>query len=328
MSTKGIPHLILAIFLMLLISCEDEDEVVINKPTVSILSVTNVTTTSAQSGGNITDDGGGDITSRGIVWSTELNPTAENNDGLTIDGIGSGIFQSTLTNLQPNTTYYLSAYATNESGISYSLQESFTTLDEGGGSGDETQIVDVINPNTGKTWMDRNLGATRAATSINDVESYGDLYQWGRSSDGHQKRNSGTTTSLSTSDTPGHDDFIVVANNPKDWRSPQNDDLWQGVNGTNNPCPEGYRLPSEAELNAELLSWNENSSSGAFSSPLKLPEAGSRSNSDGLIGSGYGRIWSSTINGTDSHLLLFSSHNAVITSSYRANGNSVRCIKD
>ena len=57
-----------------------------------------------------------------------------------------------------------------------------------------TQIVPVLNPITGKTWMDRNLGASQVATSSSDAAAYGDLYQWGRRADGHQCRNSPTTT--------------------------------------------------------------------------------------------------------------------------------------
>jgi uncharacterized protein (TIGR02145 family) len=133
--------------------------------------------------------------------------------------------------------------------------------------------MNAYNPQTGKIWMDRNLGATRAATSSTDADAYGHLYQWGRASDGHQVRTSPTTSVLSSSDTPGHGSFILVAN-PYDWRSPQNTNLWQEVNGTNNPCPNGYRLPTEAEWNAERASWSSNNSAGAFASPLKLPVAG------------------------------------------------------
>ncbi|MFZ1451482.1 MAG: hypothetical protein WAT20_02205, partial [Ferruginibacter sp.] len=53
--------------------------------------------------------------------------------------------------------------------------------------------TDVFNPITGKIWMDRNLGASRVATSSTDDLAYGDLYQWGRLTDGHQNRTSGTT---------------------------------------------------------------------------------------------------------------------------------------
>lgn len=100
----------------------------------------------------------------------------------------------------------------------------------------QTMVVQVYNPITGRTWMDRNLGAARAATSSTDAQAYGDLYQWGRGPDGHQKRNSTTTRTLSRSNNPGHKSFIIsnVAAN-RDWRSPQNHNLWQGVNGINLP---------------------------------------------------------------------------------------------
>ncbi len=193
-----------------------------------------------------------------------------------------------------------------------------------------TAVVDVTNPTTGKIWMDRNLGASQVATSSTDANSYGDLYQWGRFADGHQCRTSVTTTSLSSSDQPVHGNFIIDMSNPWDWRSPQNNNLWQGVNGVNNPCPTGYRLPTEAELNAERQSWGSNNAAGAFASPLKLPLAGLRSLSSGslyLVGS-YGYCWSSTVSSTNSRYLAFSSTDAYMLSSYRAYGLSVRCLKD
>jgi hypothetical protein len=75
-------------------------------------------------------------------------------------------------------------------------------------NGITTLVIDVTNPTTGKTWMDRNLGASQVATSSTDVNAYGDLYQWGRGADGHQCRTSPTTTFLSSTDQPGHGDFI------------------------------------------------------------------------------------------------------------------------
>ena len=175
--------------------------------------------------------------------------------------------------------------------------------------------------------MDRNLGATQAATSSTDQASYGDLYQWGRFSDGHQCRTSATTATLSSIDQPAHGDFIIGAS---DWRSPQNDNLWQGVNGINNPCPSGYRIPTEAELEAERLSWSANNSTGALASPLKLPVAGYRVNSSGsliIVGTG-GDYWSSTVSGAGSRDLYFGSSSAVMYGSGRAFGISVRCLKD
>ena len=193
-----------------------------------------------------------------------------------------------------------------------------------------TAIVNVTNPTTGKIWMDRNLGATQVATSIADANSYGDLYQWGRRADGHQCRTSPTTSTLSSVDQPAHGDFILAPDEPEDWRNPQNTNLWQGVNGINNPCPSGYRLPTETECNAERSSWSPNSNVGAFASPLKLPATGIRFEYNGQISSGgvAGRYWSSTVNGTNSRNLFFSSNSSSNNWDSRANGISVRCIKD
>ena len=197
-------------------------------------------------------------------------------------------------------------------------------------TGGTPPIPNVTNPTTGQIWMDRNLGASQVATSSNNAAAYGDLYQWGRAADGHQIRTSGTTTTLATNDTPGHGDFITNGSSPYDWRNPQNDNLWQGVNGTNNPCPSGYRLPTEAEWEAERTSWSSNNSAGAFGSPLKLPVAGYRNRSNGSlssVGSGGG-YWSSTVGGTHSRYLYFYSSNAFMLSINRAYGYSVRCLKD
>jgi len=210
-----------------------------------------------------------------------------------------------------------------------------------------TAIVDVVST-TGKTWMDRNLGATRAATSSTDAQSYGSLYQWGRGSDGHQCVNryagDGVTTSSenvnnSSTDTPGHGDFITEGISPYDWRSPQNNSLWQGVNGINNPCPSGYRLPTDAEWEAERNNggtgfWGtgtlQNNAAGAYSSVLKLPMAGNRLRSNGSLSTvgASGNYWSSTVSGTSARYLNFSSSSASMGTGGRASGLSVRCLKD
>jgi uncharacterized protein (TIGR02145 family) len=187
--------------------------------------------------------------------------------------------------------------------------------------------IPSVTSTTGEIWMDRNLGATQVATSSTDAASYGDLYQWGRLADGHQIRSSGTTATLSAIDQPAHGDFITI--NSGNWRSPKNDNLWQGVSGVNNPCPSGYRLPTEAELNTEMLSWGTNNAAGAFGSPLKLPMSARRNNSNGsLNGIGtLGSYWSSTVSGTSSRGLYFNSSSANMFTYIRAYGFSVRCFK-
>ncbi len=192
--------------------------------------------------------------------------------------------------------------------------------------GGATAIPAVIGAG-GKIWMDRNLGATQVATSSTDIASYGDYYQWGRAADGHQISTSPTTTTLSSTDTPGHGNFIRTN---ADWRSPQNNTLWLGVDGTNNPCPSGYRLPTEAEWEAERASWGTNNAAGAFASPLKLPVNGRRRYSDGLFErvNTYGYYWSSTVSGADSSGLNFLSNNAFTSADGRAMGRAVRCLKN
>ena len=184
----------------------------------------------------------------------------------------------------------------------------------------------------GQVWMDRNLGASRVATSPTDSAAYGDLYQWGRGADGHQLRTSGTTLILSTSDDPGHGDFII-GSPTTDWRDPKNDNLWQGVEGINNPCPDGFRLPTISELETERLSWSSNDHLGAYGSPLKLVTGGIRwQNGEINLDDRYGYYWSGTATEgySDEHAdyISFADTGTGRNDTDRAYGMSVRCIQD
>ena len=94
-------------------------------PTVTTDVVTNVSETMAICGGNVTNDGGDTVNSRGVCWSTVQNPTTS--DNFTFDGSGTGSFSSYITGLTPGTTYYVRAYATNSIGTQYGEQRSFMT---------------------------------------------------------------------------------------------------------------------------------------------------------------------------------------------------------
>jgi uncharacterized protein (TIGR02145 family) len=201
---------------------------------------------------------------------------------------------SNLTSLTPNTTYFVRSYATNAIGTGYSIQVTFTTTDF---------IFKEVISTTGRIWMDRNLGAKQVAASSTDTSAYGDLYQWGRGADGHQLRASSYSAlnAQSASDQPGHNKFILGnVTISDDWRNPSNDNLWQGVNGINNACPVGFRLPTSDEWDIERKSWISDNASGAFTSPLKLVIAGLRyPDSDPRYSFQYvgtiGEYWSSTI---------------------------------
>ncbi len=96
-------------------------------PTVVTTTMSNITETTARSGGNVTDSGSAQVTSRGVCWSISQNPTTS--DIKTSDGTGTGSYASMLTGLECNTTYYVRAYATNEVGTAYGDEENFTTSD-------------------------------------------------------------------------------------------------------------------------------------------------------------------------------------------------------
>lgn len=95
-------------------------------PVLTTTTISSIMHFTAMSGGNITFDGGSNVTSRGVVWSTNPNPTASLSTK-TSDGVGDGIFESSLTSLTPNTSYHVRAYAVNEFGTAYGNELIFNT---------------------------------------------------------------------------------------------------------------------------------------------------------------------------------------------------------
>jgi uncharacterized protein (TIGR02145 family) len=187
----------------------------------------------------------------------------------------------------------------------------------------------------GRCWLDRNLGATQVATSATDSNAYGSLFQWGRGADGHELINwisgtkgitvNGSTVTQSTTDTPSNNLFIESYD---DWRSPKNDNLWQGVDGINNVCPSGYRLPKTDEWST-LIKKIDNAKA-AFQSTLKLTVAGNRESKHSWFNfqGGYGNYWAMD----PGYMASFSANDASIGTNnegvLRASGQSVRCIRD
>jgi len=182
----------------------------------------------------------------------------------------------------------------------------------------------------GSCWLDRNLGASSVATSVTDINAYGDLFQWGRLDDGHQLRTSLTTTTLSSNDVPGHDKFISTSVAPNDWRTNVSNNLWQGSAGINNPCPPGWRVPVNSEINTERLSWSPVNITGAYNSPLKWTAAGYRGYPGVFYNVGStGFYWTSTIDPSEWVLYLEAGNaNAAMWTGPRGYGFTVRCIKD
>jgi uncharacterized protein (TIGR02145 family) len=111
------------VILIILCSCEKKDKVYV--PEIVTLEVSNITQISATSGGKIINNGGAEVTERGLCWSEEENPTIVNTR--TEEGTGSGSFTSIMSELEYNTTYFVRAYASNSAGTAYGNELSFTT---------------------------------------------------------------------------------------------------------------------------------------------------------------------------------------------------------
>ncbi len=106
-------------------------------PVVTTAAASSITATTAESGGEVTSDGGTAVTARGVCWGTAANPTTAGSH--TTDGTGTGSFTSAMTGLLADTAYYVRAYATNAEGTAYGDNETFTTSADGTGVPTETQ---------------------------------------------------------------------------------------------------------------------------------------------------------------------------------------------
>lgn len=264
------------------------------------------------------------VTTSGIIMGSVF-PLTLSTVGATITNNGNisgGTYSNTFTGLsQTNATYFV-AYATTNEGTSY---------------GNPLLIPQqtVYNQATGKTWMAYNVGATDIPTRLTDTAGYGFLFQWGRGPDGHQivrPTPSGTTTTQSTTDNPNNGGlFIIGPGADKDWRSSQNTNLWTGnTTGNNNPCPTGFRVPTNTEFDSEVLSWTTQNGDGAFNSSLKLTYGGYREGSTGTlkeVGTA-GWYWVSNFAGKTRYYKRISSGSfGTSTTQLPSWAMSIRCIK-
>jgi uncharacterized protein (TIGR02145 family) len=239
-------------------------------PTVTTTALTNVTSSGATAGGTIVSNGNSAITKSGIVWS-KTNTTPSLTDSMVAGTTASGSFTTNLTNLDFNTVYYIRAFATNSVGTGYGSVVTLNTANDTSKvrftyNGNVVTYGIIISPTTGKKWLDRNLGATQAATAVDDYKAYGDLFQWGRPAEGHQlitwiSSSAGTavngiTATLATSDVPGNSSFII-SELYDDWRDDNNRNRWNTA--PQGPCPAGWHVPKKSEWAAEVY---KTSSSG------------------------------------------------------------------
>lgn len=302
-----------------------------NFPTVYTLSSTlSADALSADITAQVINTGRSPILVSGILWGNSQPTITDGVSSKTTNGeINGQPFDSNITPLPEEGTIYIVAYATTAEGTFYGKVLTIS------------QAV-VRSPFTNKIWMDRNVGATALPITPQtggDDASYGGLYQWGRTTDGHEivlpktatAFFSGTNSTRQGNSAVVSDKFYTFFNNGNaDWLTTPKTSLWQGLNGENNPCPRTFRVPTLTEFTNETLNFTSQDRAGAFSSFLRLPVTGSRDH-DGKPASynSYttGRYWTSSISGNLSTYINFIGTSLTSPSTGRVNGMAVRCIK-
>jgi uncharacterized protein (TIGR02145 family) len=199
-------------------------------------------------------------------------------------------------------------------------------------------VYGTVTTRTGRIWMDRNLGATRVAQNSTDVQAYGDYYQWGRPADGHEKHNvsgsaSDFTNVKSATSVPGNSKYIFSLDGSNDWLVTPDNTLWNGVNAPNNPCPAGFRIPTESEWAAEAAVFTSNNVDGSFETGygLRLTVGGMATSQKYITAIGnYGQYMTQTAydNGRVKYFGVISWITWFDTNYYKTTGQSCRCIKD
>jgi uncharacterized protein (TIGR02145 family) len=150
---------------------------------VSTTVVTEITDSSASSGGQVSDNGGSPILSKGVCWSISQNPTVA--DDTTVNGSGSGAYTSFLAGLVDNTVYYVRAYATNIAGTGYGNEISFKTSLKTMSLVDSRDDQQYLTVKIGTHWwMAENLNYNVSGSfyyegdSLANADAYGRLYTW------------------------------------------------------------------------------------------------------------------------------------------------------
>ena len=271
------------------------DGIVLSKPFVSdpVIPTAKMTTSTAEATSTVTIDGGATVSERGICYNTTGNPTIS--DIVIKNGNGTGLFVSNLSGLKDGPTYYVRSYAINSVGLSYSpdvvtfkICPTFKVIHKEGLNGapvSKTVTYHTISTNISgqpRCWLTQNLGADNEAASVDDNSeaSAGWYWQFNRL---QGYKHDGTNYTPYTAYTP----WISSANESSDWSS------------ANDPCNRllgtGWRIPTSTEWStADAAPQFWSNSSDAFSSVLKLHQAGyingGALNSRGQIGN----YWSST----------------------------------
>jgi uncharacterized protein (TIGR02145 family) len=293
-------------------------------PVLSTITVSNISDESAISGGNISSDAGSNITARGVVWDTAINPTVSLSTKTT-NGQGTGNFQSSINGLLGNTTYYLRAYATNSAGTAYGNTIIFTTQQSIPANLPSVTICNQI-------WQSRNLDVTtyRDGTPIPEVTNFNTwknlttgawCYYGGTSGNNYGKLYNWYAIMGIHDNDPNTPNKILA---PKGWHiSTENE--WITLQ---NSCLGGTNVAG-GHLKATTTGttyWTSPNTGATNSSGFNAFPGGERSNIDFDAKGLYAIFW--TYGDPKTILLSHKSSSLGIASAAKYYGNSVRCVKD
>lgn len=290
-------------------------------PTVLSTAVSSVAVTTASSGGNVTDAGGGSITARGVCWSTSPNPTVSSSK--TNDGTGTGSFTSSVTGLAAGTLYYIRAYATNSAGTSYGAESSFNTKIQDADGNQYTYVTLGT-----QVWMVENLRTTKfedgtvIPTKVGDVSGESSpVYQWAYNDN---ESNVATYGRMYT---------------------------WFVASNVRNVCPTGWHVPTYTEWEdfktylggevgaggklkeAGLVHWTTPNTGATNETNFTALPGGYRNPTGGYVSLGLScYFWTSTVNSTPGQGWgqgMLYNHADVVRGGYpQADGVYIRCLKN
>ncbi len=143
---------------------------------VTTVAASAVTTSTATTGGNVTDDGGSEVTARGVCWTVSEDP--EITASYTADGTGTGTFISSLTQLDPSKRYYVRAYATNSAGTAYGNQVKFVTQSSSNINFNPTLTYDTVFGISGRAYKTINISAKKGGDGAFSPVKDGELGDW------------------------------------------------------------------------------------------------------------------------------------------------------
>lgn len=302
----------------------------VNIPVVSTKTVSDITGSSAVSGGNVTSDGGSVVTSRGVCWSTTSSPTISDNK--TVDSSGTGNFTSTISGLSSNTTYYVRAYATNNSGTGYGNELSFATQSGGGTVTDfDGNVYHIVTIAT-QEWFAENLNVTHYING-DPVPNITSGTEWSNVNSGAYCNYNNS----STSDTIGHLYNWYAVNDsrklcPEGWHVPTDDEWKTLLYSLGGPEVAGGKMKSTGTLEQGNGKWHEPNTGATNETGFSSLPGGYRDvNGNFLMFSSNAYYWSSTekdfLTAWDREL-NYKYGNVDRYDNLKANGFSIRCLKD